>query len=56
MKQFEVDFSYDIKEWGTVILNIDNEDDASAEALDYVRETFPDALNIEIDEVKEINV
>lgn len=56
MKQFEVNFSYDIKEWGTVVMNVDNEDDATVEAMDYVRETFPDAIIIEIDEVKEIKI
>lgn len=56
MKQFEVEFSYKVTEWGTVILAVDTEDDAHAEAMDYVREAFVDATDIEIEEIKEIIV
>ncbi len=56
MKQFEVSFSYKITEWGTVILSVDTEDDADAEARDYVREAFPDVTDIEIEEIKEIKI
>lgn len=56
MKQFEVLFSYKVTEWGSVILNVDTEDDASFEAVEYVREAFPDATDIEIDEIKDITI
>lgn len=56
MKTFEVEFSYKVNEWGTVIINTDDSEIPSEVALDYVRDAFPDAIDIEIDEIKEIQV
>lgn len=49
----EIDFTYDVEEYGTVLLETDR-DLAETEAREYIRETYPDAKNIRIDEVKEI--
>lgn len=56
MKQFEIDFSYRVTEWGSVILDAIDKDEAEEFALEHVHEAYPDAMGIEIDTVKEIKV
>ena len=56
MKQYEVDFSFRMPEWGSVILEAVDKDEAEEFALEHVREAYPDATNIDIDDVKEITV
>jgi hypothetical protein len=52
--QYEVDFSYVEPRWGQVEINADDADTAEADALDYIKKFYPEALDIKIDAVKEI--
>lgn len=54
MAFYEIDFTYDVEEFGTVTLEAASLEDAEIEAKDYVRETYRDVKNIQIDELKEI--
>lgn len=52
---FEVDFRFKTQEWGTVELPASNADEAEMFAETYVKENYPDAVDIEIDGVREVN-
>lgn len=54
MTNYEVDYSYKMEEYGTLPVNADSVEDAEQQTLDYVRETYPDNLGIEIETVREI--
>lgn len=56
MKQFEIGFTYKIEEFGTVELEAVDDFEADEFAREHVREAYPDALNVEIDYIKEIKV
>lgn len=56
MKNFEVGFTYMIEEYGLVVFNADNDNEADEIAREHVRETYPDATNVTIDYVKEITI
>lgn len=51
---YDVEFSYNLPEWGNVELDADNPEDADRLAFDYIRNSFPDAVNIEITSVREV--
>lgn len=53
MPIYEADYSFKLLDGGTLILTADNIEDAELETLEYVKETFPDALEIEVDTIKE---
>lgn len=55
MKNFQVDFSYMIEEYGTVSIAAMDDQEADELARDYVRDTFEDAKSITIEEIKELN-
>lgn len=54
MAFYEIDFTYDVEEYGTVVLEADDKDFAEADAIEYVKETYSDVKNITLDEIKEI--
>jgi len=55
MSFYEVDFSYKVEEFGTVSVEADDTEQAEAFAREYVYETYPDTLDVTIDDIKAIN-
>lgn len=53
---YEAGFTYRIEEYGVVTLEAPDEDMADVLVREYVVETFPDAMNIEIDYIKEAKI
>lgn len=51
---YEIDFTYDVEEYGTVLLEADSKEEADRLGREYVRETYPDVKNIVIDDVEEV--
>lgn len=56
MANFIVDFNYSMPEYGTVTVSADSYEEAEEAALEYVRETYDEAKNIEIESIKELSV
>lgn len=56
MSDYLVDFNYTMPEYGTITITADNYEDASEAAMEYIRETYDEAKNIEIESIKELNV
>ena len=54
MSFYEIDFSYKVEEYGTVILEADDKEQAEQFGVEYVKDTFTDVLEVSIDEVKEV--
>lgn len=54
MPFYEIDFTYDVEEYGSVIIEAEDSDDAALQGLSYVKETYPDVKNIVIDDVEEV--
>lgn len=54
MAMYVADFSYDVKEWGSVTLEADNLNQADEYVLEHIREAYPDVSNIEVDSLKVI--
>lgn len=54
MSFYEIDYAYKIKEWGVVTLEADDVEQAEDFGKEYVRESFPDVTEIEIEGIKEI--
>lgn len=50
---FDVEFTYKLPEWGNVELDADDAEHAERLADKYIRESFPDAQDIEITSVRE---
>ena len=55
MTFYNVDYEYKISEWGTIQLEADNVDHADELGREYVYETIPDATDITVNSIKEIN-
>lgn len=53
---YEIGFTYKVEEYGVVTLGAQSEGDADLQAREYIQDTFPDAMNVEIDYVKEIKI
>lgn len=51
---FEVDYSYKITEGGSTIVDTNDRQEAEDMAYDYVRDTFPEAYDIDIEAVREV--
>ena len=51
---YDVDYSFKTEQCGIVLIEADDPEQASLFAREYVIEEFPEAMNIEIDSVKEI--
>ena len=54
MTAFNVKFSYVVEEFGDVVVNADDSEQAEMFGKEYIWETYPEASQIVIDEVKEI--
>lgn len=55
MAFYEIEFTYKIEEYGAVELEAESEADAEVQARDYIRDSYPDAMLVTIDEVKPIS-
>jgi len=55
LKDYEVGFTYKIEEFGTVQLQAMNADEADDLGREHVYASFPEATDITVDYVKEIN-
>lgn len=51
---FDVEFKYNLPEWGNVELEATDVDEAAVMAEQYVKDTFLDAMDIEITSVREM--
>lgn len=51
---YDVEFSYKLPEWGNVELEAIDADEAETLAERYVKETFPDAMDVEVTSVREV--
>lgn len=56
MTHYLVDFNYTMPEYGTVTITADSYEDAEVAALEYIRETYDEAKNIDIESIKELEV
>lgn len=54
MTAYNVDFSYQVEEFGSTIINADDAEQAEMFAKEYVLETYPEGNSITIDTVREI--
>ena len=55
MPNFEVDYSYDMPEYATFVVNgVDSKEEAENQTKNYVEDTYPEARNIQIDAVREV--
>jgi hypothetical protein len=52
MPNYEIDYSYTIREGGATKLTAEDAAEAQFLALQYVRETFDDVENVEIDGIR----
>jgi predicted RNase H-like HicB family nuclease len=58
MTKYKVDFSVYVPEWGTVDLDAESVELAEADAMKYIEQMYPEAIeeDIFIDEVTEVPV
>lgn len=55
MKDYNVEFDYNIRTGGAMTFQAETRSEADDMAREYVSETYPDAFDIEVVEVEEIN-
>lgn len=55
MKDYIVAYDYSMRTGGTNTFAADTKDEAGDLATDYVRETYPEAFDIEVVEVDEVH-
>lgn len=55
MPNYEVDYSYDMEEYGTNALYAADPDAADDETRKYIQDNFAQAKNIQIDAVREVS-
>lgn len=51
---YQVDFSYTVPEWSDVTLQADSEDDAAEQAKKIIEQLYPEAIDVEIDNIRQI--
>jgi hypothetical protein len=51
---YDINYSYQVEEFGNTIVNADDPEQAEMFGLEYVRETYPEANSVIIDSVKEV--
>jgi hypothetical protein len=56
MSTYNVSFTYDLPEWGDITLDAKDAEEASELALDQIEALYPEALNVDITKVKEIQL
>lgn len=54
MTAFNIEYSYQVEEFGSTVLNADDPEQAEMFGLEYVRETYPEANSVVIETVKEV--
>ena len=54
MAKYSIDFHFKEQGWGNVELDADDADQAEFEGINYVHDTYPDCIDVEITGVKEI--
>ena len=54
MSTYQVSYSYEIPEWGTIELEADSEDQARELAMDEIEFSYPEINNIEISKVEQM--
>ena len=52
---YQIDYSYQVPEWGTIELNANSPEEAEGLALVEIKQLFPEVLEIQVDTIKEIN-
>ncbi len=55
MTKYQIEYSYQVPEWGTIELNADNKDEAEGLAYIEIKQLFPEVLDVQVDSVKVIN-
>ena len=51
---YEVDYNYKVEEFGTFVTEASDTDEAEQNTLNYLRETYPENLGLEIETVREV--
>ena len=54
MTTYNVDYSYEVEEFGSTVVEADDEEQAEIFGREYVLETYPEAIKVVIDKVREI--
>lgn len=54
MAFYEIEFNYKVEEYGTVLLEADDVEQAEQFGQEYVKETYSDVTDITIDSIKEV--
>lgn len=54
MTEYLVDYAYRIPEWGSITVSAESVAEAEQFALEDIKETFPDYLDIMIETVNEV--
>ena len=52
MPMYDIGFNYKVEEYGIVSLEADDDNQADEFGREYVRETYPDVVDVEIDYVR----
>lgn len=52
--KYSVDYSFTENGWGNVEIDADDRDEAEFAAMNYVKDSNPDALEVEVTSIKEI--
>jgi hypothetical protein len=53
MPTYQVSYSYEIPEWGTIELEAENEEEARELAMEEIEFSYPEISNIEISKVEQ---
>lgn len=49
MQNYNIEFSYLIREYGAVVLPAEDAEKAEFSAMEYIRETYPDVEGVELE-------
>ena len=52
MPLYNIEYSYNIREWDGIILDCEDEAQAAIEGLQYIKDNFEDLTDVEIEEIK----
>lgn len=53
---YEVDYTFKVEEFGSLDLEADDDDHAESLARQTIAELYPDAMQVVIEEIKEVTV
>lgn len=54
MTYYTVDFNYKVEEFGQVDLEADDKEQAEAFAREHIHEAYPEVMNVDITDIREI--